>query len=185
MSSTCRPTNFSELSLRAASAFSALFSGKLWASNLPTDAPEGAHALPMNLLSVTTSTSMVLLPLLLKTILPRSEVIEGINDEPSDADVIYYLFNIVRFLFYFRLNLRHAPPESLVVGNYLVDGLNARYEHPSAAVALDAERVHDFCRVFACLDPVLVLAVLVCNQVAAGKTAHRYEHIFCSCQCVQ
>jgi len=55
-----------------------LLSGKLCASNLPTEAPEGAHALPKNLPSVTTSISIVLLPLLLKTILPRSEVIEGI-----------------------------------------------------------------------------------------------------------
>jgi hypothetical protein len=60
-------------------ASSGLFSGKLWASNLPTDAPEGAHALPVNLPSVITSISIVLLPLLLKTILPRIEEIEGIG----------------------------------------------------------------------------------------------------------
>jgi hypothetical protein len=46
---------------------------------LPTDAPEGAQALPINLPSVTTSISILLLPLLLKTILPRIEEIEGIR----------------------------------------------------------------------------------------------------------
>jgi hypothetical protein len=70
-------------------ASSGLFSGKLWASNLPTDAPEGAHALPINLPSVTTSISILLLPLLLKTILPRIEEIEGIRVFQY-CDIIYY-----------------------------------------------------------------------------------------------
>jgi hypothetical protein len=71
------PKNFPEFSLKIRKLSSGPPLGKLVASCLPTLAPEGAQTLPMNLLSDSMSTSIVLLPLLLYRTLQLSEVIFG------------------------------------------------------------------------------------------------------------
>ena len=59
------PTNFCEFSFRILRLSSGFPLGKLTASYFPTLAPEGAQTLPRNFPSDSTSTSIVLLPLLL------------------------------------------------------------------------------------------------------------------------
>src|SRR5581483_4543231 len=83
------PMNLDAWELSSERARSGLLSGKLCASSFPTLAPEGAHALPVNLPSDTTSISIVLLPLLLKTILPLTEVTET-NTVQVDGTVFIY-----------------------------------------------------------------------------------------------
>src|SRR5512133_788854 len=70
--------NFLVFLLSTSSDFVGSSSRKLWDSCFPTLAPDGAHALATNFLSVVTSTSIVLFPLLLKTILALISEINGI-----------------------------------------------------------------------------------------------------------
>jgi hypothetical protein len=78
VSEASTPINLSAIELNVRRVNSGLLSIKLGTSWLPTLAPEGAQALPRNLLSVITSISIDFEPLLLKTILPFIDEIKGI-----------------------------------------------------------------------------------------------------------
>ena len=153
------PKNFLWCKFNACKDNSGLLSTKLTTSWLPTLAPDGAHALPRCLLSVVTSISMDRLPLLLKTILPLTEVM-------VDKSVLVYLW----------LDFWHAPSQCFIVRNHLIDCFHTGNEHPPAAVFSYSKGVHNLCRIFARFYPIGELQILISNYVSTCKASHWNQH---------